>query len=211
MISPLSAPWCGWIMLGLLVCAIVSEYFQPGAITQSVDSLRIRTERSYKDAPTNFFGQVLLNMFRLGTLAMLLCMCFSVEGQFSFVAYLAVNAVIVGVMVVKMLCNVTVDYTFQLTRRFGGAYEHYSNIATMVGLLLWPTLLVLLHVGNTAVNRWALGIAAILFFALWAYRSAAQYIKSPMAVLYVLVYWATLELLPMAALVYLSEKTITTI
>lgn len=210
-ISPMSAPWCGWIMLGLLVCGILSEYFQPGVITQSWDSLRIRAERSYKDAPMNFIGQMLLNMFRLGTLAMLLCMCFSEEGQFSFLAYLAVNALIVGVMMVKMLCNVTVDYTFQLTRRFGGAYEHYSNIATMLGLIVWPTLLVLLHVGNTAVNRWALGIAAILFFALWVYRSAAQYIKSPMAVLYVLVYWSTLELLPMAVLVYLSEKTITAI
>lgn len=198
-------------MLGLLVCGILSEYFQPGAITQSVDSLRIRAERSYKDAPTNFFGQVLLNMFRLGTLALLLCLCFSPEGQFSFLAYLAVNAVIVGVMIVKMLCNVTLDYTFQLSRRFGDAYEHYSNIATMTGLLLWPTLLVLLQVGNTTANRWVLVIAAILFFALWAYRSAAQYIQSPMALLYTLVYWCTLELLPMAALVYFSEKTITTI
>ena len=56
-------------MLGLLFCGILSEYFQPGVITQSTDSLRVRAERSYKDAPTNFFGQVYLNLFRLGTLA----------------------------------------------------------------------------------------------------------------------------------------------
>lgn len=207
-ISPLSAPWCGWVMLGLLFCGILSEYFQPGVITQSTDSLRVRAERSYKDSPTNFFGQVYLNLFRVGTLAMLLCLCFSPAGEFSFLTYLAVNGVILAVMIVKMLCNVIIDYTFQLSRRFGAVYEHYSNIATMTGLLLWPVLLVLLHVGDTVVNRWALGITALLFLVLWIYRSAAQYIKSPMAIGYMLIYWCTLEMLPLAAIIYVSEKTI---
>ena len=135
-------------------------------------------------------------------------LCFSPAGEFSFLTYLAVNGVILAVMIVKMLCNVIIDYTFQLSRRFGAVYEHYSNIATMTGLLLWPVLLVLLHVGDTTVNRWTLGIAALLFMVLWIYRSAAQYIKSPMAIGYMLIYWCTLEMLPLAAIIYVSEKTI---
>ncbi len=207
-ISPLSAPWCGWTMLGLLVCCILSEYFQPGVITQSVDSLRIRTERSYKDAPANFFGQTCINLFRLGTVAMLLCLCFGGEGRFSFLTYLAVNALVLAVLVVKMLGNVLLDYTFTISRRFGAMHEHYANIATLVCLLIWPAVLILMHFGTPSACRWAVGIALALFILLWVYRSGAQYIHAPVAVLYMLMYWCTLEFLPLAALVYLSEKTI---
>ena len=210
-ISPLSAPWCGWVMLGLMVCCILSEFFQPGIISQATASLRARTNRMYKDAPVHFFGQICINLFRFGTIAMLLCLCFYTQGQFSFLSYLAINALLVAVMVVKMIGNVVLDYTFSLSRRFGGAYEHYANIATLICLLIWPAVLILMHFGTPVACCWTLGVAAFLFIALWVYRSAAQYITSPVALLYMLLYWCTLELLPMAALIYLSEITITTI
>lgn len=198
-------------MLGLLVFGILSEYFQPGIISQAPASLRVRTNRLYKNAPVNSVGQTCINIFRLGTVAMLLCLCFGAQGNFSFLTYLAINALILAVMVVKMIGNVLLDYTFSLSRRFGAVYEHYANIVTLVCLLLWPAILILLHVDCLAAYRWTAGIAAVLFIALWVYRSAAQYITSPVALLYLLLYWCTLELLPMAALVYLSEKTITII
>ena len=198
-------------MLGLLLCAILSEYSQPGVITQAGLSLRARTDRMYKDSPTTFFGQTLITLFRLGTLAMALCMCFSANGHFSFLTYLAANGLIIAVLLVKMLCNVLLDYTFMLSRRFGAMHEHYSNIGTLACLILWPAILILQYCESTQANRWTLGVTAILFFGLWIYRSSVQYMRSPMAVVYLLLYWCTLELLPAAVLIYLSAKTITTI
>ena len=198
-------------MFGLLLCCVLSEFFQPGVITQAPASLRVRTDRLYKDAPVNFFGQVFINLFRLGTVAMMLCLCFGAQGRFSFWTYLAVNAVVLAVLLVKMTGNVLLDYTFTLSRRFGAMHEHYANIATLVCLLLWPAMLILMHVGSPEACRWTMGIALALFILLWVYRSGAQYIHAPVAVLYMLLYWCTLEVLPMAALVYLSEKTITII
>lgn len=206
--SPLSAPWCGWTMLVLFLCAILSEFFQPGVITQAMASLRVRTDRMYKDAPVNFFGQFFITLFRLGTLAMALCLCFSPTDRFSFAAFAAVCGIIIGVLLVKMVCNVIVDYTFMLSRRFGAMYEHYSNIATLIGIVLWPIVLVLLHVSNMTVVRWVLGVVAFLFVVLWIYRSAAQYIRSLKAILYLALYICTLELLPISMLLYLSAKTI---
>ncbi len=198
-------------MLGLLVFGIFSEYFQPGVISQAPASLRVRTNRMYKNAPVNFFGQACISIFRLGTVAMSLCLCFGTQDHFSFLDYLAINALILAIVAVKMIGNVLLDYTFSLSRRFGAVYEHYANIATLICLLLWPAILILLYVSSLAAYRWAAGIAAILFIALWVYRSAAQFITSPVALLYMLLYWCTLELLPLAALFYLSEITITTI
>ena len=207
-ISPLTAPWCGWTMLGLMLLAVFSEWLQPGVITQATTSLTVRMERTYKDAPTNFLAQTLITLFRIGTLAMAICLCFAEENQFSFWAYLAVNGIIFGMLIVKMISNVLLDYTFQLSRLFGDAYEHYSNIFTLVMVVLYPVLLLFLHIDSPLATKWLLGIATGIFLLLWLFRSVQQYVRTPLALLYLLVYTVTLELLPLAGLAYLSAKTI---
>ena len=64
-VSPMSAAWCGWTMLVLLLCAILSEVMQPGVILQSPTSLLAQTDRTYKDSPVNLYGQLLLGNGRL--------------------------------------------------------------------------------------------------------------------------------------------------
>lgn len=195
-------------MLVLLLCAILSEYLQPGIITQAYISLRPRIERSYKDAPSNALSQALITLFRIGTLAMALCLSICQDRTFTFLVYLSVCALIVAVLALKMLCNVMVDHTFMLSRRFMPMYEHYSNIFTVVTILLYPCLLVVLRVDNPSACQWILGITMALFIALWIYRSARIFIISPVAILYFILYIVTLELLPIGALLYLSSQTI---
>lgn len=211
-ISPLSAPWCGWMMFALLLCAVLSEFFQPGIITQAVSSsLLTRANRTYKEAPSNFLSQTLISLFRIGTLAMAICLCFCTDDRFSLLRFLAVCGIIVGVLIVKMLCNKLIDYTFMISRRFGAAYEHYSNIATIGIVVLYPILLILLRFGNPIASQWALGCVLLIFIVLWVYRSGRMYITSPMAILYFALYIVTIELLPLGLLLYVSAKTISII
>lgn len=204
----MSAAWSSWTMLVLLLCAILSEFFQPGVILQTPASLLARGERMYKDAPTNFQGQALITLFRVGTLAMALCLCICPDDKFRFVTFLAVCGVIFGFLMVKMLVNILLDFTFTLSRRFSPAYEHYGNIFTMAICALYPCLLVLMRVGNMIAARWVLGIVALLFFAMWTYRAIRFYVVSPMALIYLTIYLLTVELLPFGALYYLSSQTI---
>ena len=194
-------------MLVLMLFAVLSEWLQPGVISQATTSLTVRMERTYKDAPTNFLAQTLITLFRIGTLAMTLCLCFA-GSTFSFVAFIAVCGIIFGVLVVKMICNVLLDYTFLLSRSFGDAYEHYSNIFTLISVALYPLLLLFLHIDSPVATRWLLGIMAGLFLILWLFRSIQQYVRTPLALLYLLAYTVTLEFLPMAGLAILSAKTI---
>ena len=207
-ISPLSAAWCGWTMLFLLLCAILSEFMQPGIILKSGTSLITRTERTYKDAPTNFLGQTLIALFRIGTLAMALCLCFSPSDNFRFVAFLVACGLILAILLLKMLCNIMLDYTFMLTRRFASPYEHYANIATIATCVLYPCLLIVLRIGSQTAGLWILGIATVLFLAMWLYRTVRTLIVSPISILYLTIYICTLELLPLALLLLLSQKTI---
>ena len=205
-ISPLNAAWCGWTMLFLFLCAILGEYMQPGIITKSGSSLVARVDRMYKEAPTNYLGQTLIALFRIGTLAMALCLCFYENGRFSFVAFAAMCGLIIAVLLVKMLCNQLIDYTFMLSRRFAMVYEHYANIATVAICVLYPCLLVVLRIGNPVVGQWILGIATVLFVLMWIYRAVRTFIVSPVSLLYLTLYICTLELLPLAVLFYISQK-----
>lgn len=205
----MNAPWCGWTMLVLLLCAVLAEVMQPGVISQTPATLLARTDRTYKEAPTNFMGQLFVTLFRIGTVAMSLCVCFCPADRAPFMAFLAVCGLIVAVLLVKMLCNVLLNYTFSLTRLFGNPYEQYGNIATLSAALLYPVLLVLLRVPDQRTAWWAVVAIAVLFLCMFLFRAARTFITSPIAILYLILYMATLEILPMAALFYLSAKTIT--
>ena len=198
-------------MFGLLLCAVLAEVSQPGVITQAYTSLTAFTERVYKESPATLFGQVFITVFRLGTIAMALCLCFPAENHFSVTAYWAVVGVVLAVVLLKMLCNVLLDFTFELSRRFDTPYEHYANITTLASLLLYPVVLAVIRIGSLPMARWAVGSVAVLFVLMWCYRTFRTYTVSPMALLYLLLYHITLELLPMAGLAYLSAKTITNI
>ena len=55
---------------------------------------------------------------------------------------------------------------------------------------------------------WTIGIVAVLFLGVWLYRCARTYLVSPAAIIYLLLYIATVEVLPLMALFYLSDKLI---
>lgn len=208
-ISPLSAPWCGWTMLTLMLCALLSEWTQPGIITQAHESLVVHTERTYKGSPNTFLGQLLMALFRIGTIGMALCLCVYKGAVFSFTAFVGICGLVVALLLVKMLLNVVINYTFALSHRFGNAYEIYADITTLAVLALYPIVLVMLRVDNPEATQWGSGIVALLFLGVWIYRSIRQYAVSPLAVVYLALYLCTLEVLPIVSLYVLSDKMIT--
>lgn len=199
-----SAGWFGWTMLVLAVCAVLSELFQPGVITGVPSQVFAHSERTYKQTPDNFPGQLTVTVFRLGTPALLLMMImgdrFASPGN-GFALYGISIAMILVVMLVKMLCNALVDYTFSLRANAAGMTDMYANIATFMGLLLYPAILLLPFIGSVAVNRWVAGVAAALFVGLITYRLMRTYMTSARSIFYILMYVFTLELLPLGVLV----------
>lgn len=195
-------------MLFLLLCAILSEMMQPGVISQAGASLRVRTERMYKDAPTNYLSQILITLFRIGTLALALYLCFYNGGRWTFGNFAILCSIVFLVALVKMAGDALADYTFMLSRRFSPAYEHYSNIMTLTSCLLYPCVLILLRFGNTIASRWVVGTMTVIFLMLWIYRAWRHFVDSPKAIPYFILYICTLEFLPLGLLLYLSSQTI---
>lgn len=207
-VSPMSAGWCGWTMLVLLLCAILSEVMQPGVILQAPTSLLAQTDRTYKDAPVNLYGQMLISLFRIGTLAMGVYLCIPESIAFRFGIYAAICGVTLGILLVKMLSNAVIGFTFGLSGPMNQSYEHYGDITTLTTCALYPAILVLLRIGDINASRWVLVIASGLFILMWTYRLIRSYMTDPKAVLYIILYICTLEVLPLGALFFLCTKII---
>ena len=78
---------------------------QPGVILQSPTSLLAQTDRTYKDSPVNLYGQLLISVFRIGTLAMGVYLCVPESAAFRFGIYAAICGMTVAMLLVKMrLC-----------------------------------------------------------------------------------------------------------
>lgn len=198
-----SAGWFGWAMMLLATCAVLSEVFQPGVISSVTASVFALSDRTYKQTPDNFPGQLMATLFRLGTPALLLIM--AIDDRFDsagngLLCYAIALAMIVGMMMIKMLCNGLIDYTFTLRAFAAGVTTHYANTATLSALVQFPMMLILPLFGSLTVNRWAAGISAVLFIGLITYRLARIYLSGAKAIGYILIYVLTLEVLPVGAL-----------
>lgn len=204
-LTPWSASWWGWTMFLLLLCGIASEFMQPGVISQAHRSLLSHNERTYKDA------QLLVTLFRTGTIAMGISLCVYSGGELSFTAYAAVIGAIFGTMLLKRICNGLLGYTFMLSQRSAPVYEQYGDLTTICACLLYPAILVAVHLGSIHAVRWICAAVAVLFLVVWTYRVGRTYACSPAALLYIALYIGTLEILPMGGLLYLSSIMITTL
>ena len=195
-------------MVVLLCCAVLSEWFQPGVIMQAPSSLLAKTDRTYKESPVNFMGQFMIMLFRIGTIALALCLCFCPAGHAPFAAFWVACGWVLAGLLIKVLCALILDYTFALNSRFGSVYEPYGDLMTLGTLTLYPMVLLLQHFGSPSISCWVVGIWAIALVVLWMVRCLRTYLVSPAALIYLIIYIATMELLPFAGIAYLSAKTI---
>lgn len=188
-------------MLFLLLCVILSEVAQPGALSRVVTIWQVKTtNRTYKSAPANFFGQLLISLFRIGTPALGLYLCFYQGGDFRFLPFLAICGLILAIFLLKMLINMWIDFTFRLSRQYEEIYEQYGHLVSMVAIILYPCVLLMFRLDNALVCRWVMLSVTALFLIWFVYRSVRAFYTSPASIFYIILYFLTLEVLPLVAL-----------
>ncbi len=214
-LSPETAPWVSWTLLGLLLLGVLSELIQPGVLLGSFAMVFQKVERTYHDPHRNAMGQLCINLFRMGTFALAVYLFCYVGGmlqvghwqvefvsdqEFRFSKYLLVLLVVFGVDTLKYLLTLWVNYTFQISRRFALITMHYDSLWTVICSGFFVMLLLLIPVDNTAVVFWSTivwcGVAILLILFKWV----RVFYSGPASLLYILLYVLTLEVLPIVAI-----------
>ena len=103
--TPLSEAWPSWLMLGLLLCMVMAEVLQPETLRMSFRTTFSHMERIYGDSAVNFWGAVLLTVFKADIIALTLYLAFYQQGEFSILTYGLIVLMVIAFVAVKSFCT----------------------------------------------------------------------------------------------------------
>lgn len=179
----------GWVLLrrnnlfGMLAAAFASK-----------------AGRTYNDTATDSVAALLAYIFRLGVLAMTAMTLLCQNGPFHFTLYLQLLLALLLADGLRLLCNVLINYTFDIDHQPALAYRHYANLMLMTAMLLYPITLAVIHWGISLAAWIMLAITAALFLIAFMIRLVRMYVQRPYRFAYVLIYILTIEVMPYAAI-----------
>lgn len=199
--TPISEVWPMWLMFFLLLCGVLSEALQPGSLRLAFRTTFTRLERTFGDRATNFMSSLLLNLFRIGTIAMSLYLYAYQHSPFSMLTFGYVILLILAILLVKMTLSWLVSYTFEMRRSANAFLPQYDNLWTILCVLLYPLNLLYINVSQGEFIYWASIVAAGLFVGLLVFKLLQNFYAGPRSLVYLLLYLVTLELVPFGAIV----------
>lgn len=198
--TPLSEPWTMWVLLFLLLLFVVAIVRQPAMMKNAFHSLFTRLNRSYSDASTDLMNQVLLIVFRAGVLSLLLYVILYSGGNFSFLFYLSIVAVVLLGGAVKWLLTGLTAYIFMLRHGVEESRSTYESIWLLLSMVLYPVLVLMVDFSWIKFGTIVCIILAIVYVTLVLIRLARVFVSRPIVILYIFIYTITLEVLPIGAL-----------
>ena len=205
--TPISEAWPMWLMFFLLLCVVLAEVLQPGTLRLAFRTTFTRLERTFGDRANNFMSSLLMNTFRVGTIAMALYVFFYHSAPFSMLTYCYIVVLLVGILFVKMLVSWLVSYTFEMRRSMVVFLPQYDNLWTILSIVLYPLTLLYINVSGSVALYWICVAAVVLFVVMIVFKMMQNYYTGPQSLIYLVLYVLTLEFVPFGA-IFLSVKAI---
>ena len=189
-----------WLMFFLLLCGILAEVLQPGTLKLAFRTTFTRLERTFGDRANNFMSSLLLNVFRIGTLAMSLYVFTYHALSFSLLTYTYIVLLIIAIVLVKNLLVWLVSYTFEMRRATMTFLPQYDNLWTIFCLVLYPINLLYINVLQGAAFFWVFMAIVIVFVLLMMFKFLQNFYTGLQSLPYLFLYMLTLELVPLGAI-----------
>ena len=199
--TPLSEAWPSWLMLGLLLCMVMAEVLQPETLRMSFRTTFSHMERIYGDSAVNFWGAVLLTVFKADIIALTLYLAFYQQGEFSILTYGLIVLMVIAFVAVKSFCTWLLSYTFDLRSNTAMYLPQYSKLWTALSVILYPIALIMMNVGQHGSFQWILVVIAVLFGIDVLVKLVQHYYTGLRSLGYIVLYAVTLEFIPAAAMV----------
>ena len=95
-----------------------------------------------------------------------------------------------------------VGYTFELRRVTDLYIPHYDNLWTVLAVLLYPFVLLFIHLNDSIIMPWLILALVGVFAMAVMIKLFMHFYAGAQSVVYIIVYMVTLEILPLAALFY---------
>ncbi len=207
--SSISEPWVAWTMLFLLITLLFAETLQRGILLNSFRNLRSRQERDFNTVLVNPLGQIFLYVYKVGIFALMVYALLN-HGDFSFLHFLLIAALVIGFYLFKYLMARLLGYVFFTPRIFEAVLHHYIGLTTCCTVLLYPILLLILFLPSMGKIPMLIlcGTLFLFFFIVLLMKIFQFFFTRPLASVHIFLYLCTLEALPLIALFYMGSRLI---
>lgn len=193
--TPLSESWTAWVMMSLLLALLIANQRQSGLIRGAWKGLWSTADRTYNES-MDFVQFILMHYFCIATPSLALYLYFFSGGQFSGLTFLLIFALWCAVYLVKWGVVYLLRFTFSLEKMLHNVYRHYLESWLVVDMVLWVVLVLMWYGVHPVWTNILLPLVVAFLALVLMFRMAKTFFRSPLSVLYILLYAATLEVLP---------------
>lgn len=206
--TPLSEVWPAWLLLGLLLCLVISEILQPTTIRTSFRMVFTRLERMYGDNAVSWFSRLCMDIFRMGTVAFVLYVTLYAHAPFSLLVYAEIIGIILLMLLIKQIVIGLTSYTFNLRRPYMLYRSQYSGLLTIICTALYPIALLDLHWGYLPVMKWLPVPFLAIMLILLTIKLIQDFYSDAKSMVYIAMYLLTVEIIPVAGALWWVSRIV---
>ena len=207
-----SEPWVAWVMLGLLILLLMADYFQRGLLVGSFRSITAAKEREslFSEVAKTTAGGIFIYVYEVGIVALAVYALLFEGGHFSFWVWLVVVALVCLLSGLHYLTTWLSCYVFLGKQALQPIMMHYSNLCVVVCTLLYPILLLIFFAPfiTHIVAVVFVGVLAVFALFIWLIKAFRLFFTNFLAGFYIFLYLCTLEIVPLAGLIFVVWKWI---
>lgn len=212
--TPQSEYWVFAVVIILFLFAVI-------ALNRSADWLMItlkglvkrqnKEAYHFKSTIREYQSRLLLTVFTTGVIVMLIYTHFFTTPPFSMLKFLSLGVVFFVFLMLRNLFAILISYVFMLKDRMRLAREKYYGVYSVLGMILFPLLLLRLYSQSELINEIAgfiavfVGVVAYVFVVVLIFQI---FFKKMLDIFYIMLYLCTLEILPLIGMFQVFKNII---
>lgn len=178
------------------------------SVIRNIRHIFSRAERTYGGRINGPIDMVVSMLFRLGVVALATYLAVYKTGDFTIINYMKIAGVAACVFVVQALSAACVGHVFLPSKQAAIATEQYNSIRNLACILLWPILLLAVNIPSKMTLYVLCGILFAGFTCVALGKGVQLFYKNALTPLYIVLYFTSLEVVPMAGILLLAKHII---
>lgn len=196
--------WIPWAILLLGVNAYLTEWTHRGFMAGCWAVVPAVPVRRYEDS-LKLLTKLFAWVFCLGTTAMGLYFVFNHRLLFRMDVWAFLALTVLAVVIVKEVLLLFVGYVFSWSSLMPTIRLHYRQMWVALSAVLWPICLLLSRIPEAIGYSWIYWVLLGVYELCILWKTIQIMYREAISLLYILLYFLTLEILPIGGILLLSS------
>lgn len=195
--------WIPWVFLFLGINMCLIEWTHKGLMVGCWTAVFALPVRRYEDKP-KLLSKLLAGVFCLGTTAMSLYLVFNRQFVFRIDVWACLALMVLAVLMIKDVLLLFLGYVFSWSNLMPTIRQHYRQMWMAFSAILWCVCLLFSRVPVVMQYVWVYWVLLGVFELCILWKTIQVMYRSAISLLHILLYFVTLEILPIGGILLLS-------